>query len=429
MEYPFPLQILQQVSADSPWTYLVFAIIGFGFGYVLELSGFGNSKKLAAQFYFRELTVLKVMFGAIVTAMVLLFTMIGIGIVDYSLIWVNPTYLWSGILGGLIMGVGFIIGGFCPGTSLVSAVTGKIDGMFFVLGGLVGIFLFGETVPLYDYWWQTAGFFGRLTIPDWLGLPAGVVVTIIIAMALFMFWGSEQLERIVGKRDMSREPKLRLYGAVALFAVAFGTILIGSPGLEQRLERTYFAREIGIEGASIKFSAEELLANRLAQASPAEVYHTMFDNGLITVLLDVRPESDYNLYHINNALNVPLAQIPTIVPQIQAQHRPNTVYFVMSNDELDATAAWRILVGSGVKNVYILEGGLNNWIAFFGEDDPEITPLAGVNTPEQLRYDFPAVLGSRYASCYPNPQKWEKLEFEPVIKLELQRDQSGGGCG
>jgi rhodanese-related sulfurtransferase/uncharacterized membrane protein (DUF485 family) len=429
MEYPFPLQILQNVSAANPWTYLVFGAIGFFFGYVLELSGFGNSKKLAAQFYFRELTVLKVMFGAIVTAMVLLFTMIGLGLLNYQAIWVNPTYLWSGILGGLIMGVGFIIGGFCPGTSLVSAVTGKIDGIFFVLGGLVGIFLFGETEPLYDYWWQTAGYFGRLTLMDWLGLPAGVVVTIIVAMALFMFWGSEQLERIVGKRDMSHEPKLRLYGAVALFAVAFGTILIGTPSLEQRLERTYFTREIGIEGASVKLSAQQLLDNRLAQASPAEVYHTMFDNGLITVLLDVRSEADYNLYHINNALNVPLAQIPTIVPQILAKHSPNTVYFVMSNDETDATAAWKILVGSGVKNVYILEGGLNNWIAFFGKDDPEIKPLAGISTPEQLRYEFPAALGARYASCYPDPQKWEELEFEPVIKLELQRDKSGGGCG
>jgi rhodanese-related sulfurtransferase len=429
MEYPFPLQILQTVSAANPWTYLVFAVIGFGFGYVLEISGFGNSKKLAAQFYFRELTVLKVMFGAIVTAMVLIFTMIGLGIVDYSLIWVNPTYLWSGIVGGLIMGVGFIVGGFCPGTSLVSAFTGKIDGIFFVLGVTAGIFAFGETEWLYDYWWQTSGSLGRLTIMDWLNLPNGVVVTIIVAMALFMFWGSEQLERIFGKRDLAKEPKLRVYGAVALFAVAFGTILIGSPGIDQKLERTTFTREIGVEGASLKLSANELLNQRLAQVSPAEMYHTMFDNGLVTVLLDVRPEADYNIYHLSNALNVPLVQISSIVPQLQAKHSPNTIYFVMSNDEETATQAWKTLVGNGVKNVYILEGGLNNWIAFFGADDPEIKPLTEISTPEQLRYNFPAVLGSRYKSCYPDPQKWEELEYEPVIKLELQRDKSGGGCG
>ena len=106
-----------------------FALIGFGFGFVLESSGFGNSKKLAAQFYFRDMTVLKVMFGAIVTAMVLIFSHGRLGLLDFNLVWVNPTYLWSGIVGGLIMGVGFIVGGFCPGTSLVAMATLKIDGV------------------------------------------------------------------------------------------------------------------------------------------------------------------------------------------------------------------------------------------------------------------------------------------------------------
>ena len=74
--------------------------------------------KLAAQFYFKDMTVLKVMFTAIVVAMVLIFLTTGFGWLDFNLIWVNPTYLWPGIVGGLIMGVGFIVGGFCPGTSL-----------------------------------------------------------------------------------------------------------------------------------------------------------------------------------------------------------------------------------------------------------------------------------------------------------------------
>src|SRR3990170_7179998 len=102
----FPLSAFDNVSAANPWTYLVFGLIGFGFGFTLEMSGFGDSRKLAAQFYFTELTVLKVMFTAIVTAMVLLFGAVGLGILDFSQVWVNPTYLASGIVGGLIMGVG-----------------------------------------------------------------------------------------------------------------------------------------------------------------------------------------------------------------------------------------------------------------------------------------------------------------------------------
>ncbi|MFN2159105.1 MAG: YeeE/YedE thiosulfate transporter family protein [Anaerolineales bacterium] len=106
----FPLPLSQYFAPFG--VYLVYLLIGFAFGNVLEMAGFGNSRKLAAQFYFRDMTVLKVMFGAIITAMVLIFSATALGLLDYNLIWVNPTYLWPGIVGGLIMGVGFIIGGF-----------------------------------------------------------------------------------------------------------------------------------------------------------------------------------------------------------------------------------------------------------------------------------------------------------------------------
>ncbi|HSQ40291.1 MAG TPA: YeeE/YedE thiosulfate transporter family protein, partial [Anaerolineales bacterium] len=154
----FPLPEFIAVSATNPWTYVLFGVIGFAFGFTLEMSGFGDSRKLAAQFYFTELTVLKVMFTAIVTAMVLLFGAVGLGLLNFSQVWVNPTYLWSGLIGGLIMGVGFIVGGFCPTTSLASASTGKIDGMFFMLGGFFGAAIFAETEPLFTNWYNNAGY-------------------------------------------------------------------------------------------------------------------------------------------------------------------------------------------------------------------------------------------------------------------------------
>jgi hypothetical protein len=79
--------------------------------------------------------------------------------------------------------------------------------------------------------------------------------------------------------------------------------------------------------------------------------------------------------------------------------------------------------------VYILEGGINNWIAFFGADDEQPLQPALNPAPDQLAYIFPAALGDRYESCSPSPIEWENLEFEEKIKLELKRDKSGGGCG
>lgn len=431
----FPLQSFIAVSAANPWTYVLFAAIGFAFGFTLEMSGFGDSRKLAAQFYFTELTVLKVMFTAITVAMVLLFGAVGLGILDFSQVWVNPTYLGSGILGGLIMGVGFIIGGFCPTTSLASASTGKIDGMLFMLGGFVGAFLFGETEKYFDGWYNNAGYYGRLTLDQVFGIPVGAVVVIVILMALFMFWGGEQLERIFGKKDLSKEPKLRLAGAVALFAGAVAVLAIGSPSLEDRYNKVTFTRTETVEVLNADpivntyvYTADEMLEKRLVFTSPAEAFKAKYNQAMNPVYLDVRSEADYNLYHINDAVNVPLNRLTEVIPVLLSEPPTNTVFIVMSNDEAAAVDAWKILVGSSIQNAYILEGGINNWIAFFGKEDKALQadPTAG---DDQLGFIFPAALGSRYESCSPDPIEYEKLEFEQKIILQLKRDKSGGGCG
>ncbi len=422
----FPLQSFLAVSASNPWTYVVFGLIGFAFGFTLEMSGFGDSRKLAAQFYFTEMTVLKVMFTAIVVTLVLLFGAVGLGILDFGQVWVNPTYLASGILGGLIMGVGFIVGGFCPTTSLASASTGKIDGMFFVLGGFFGAFLFGETEQYFTNWYNNAGYLGRLTLDQVFGIPIGVVVLLIILMALFMFWGAEQLERIFGKKDLTKEPKLRVAGAVALLAVAVFVVVIGSPSLEDKYNKLTFQREI--EGQQVTYTADDMLANRLVFITPAEAFKSKYNQSMNPVYLDVRPEADYNLYHIEDAVNVPLERLTEIIPVLLSEPPANTVLILMSNDETAAVSAWKTLAASSVPNIYILEGGVNNWIAFFGADDEALQPAPEAGD-DQLGYIFPAALGDRYESCSPSPIEYENLEFVSKIKLELKRDKSGGGCG
>jgi rhodanese-related sulfurtransferase len=431
----FPLPSLIAVSAANPWSYLLFGVIGFAFGYTLEMSGFGDSRKLAAQFYFTELTVLKVMFTAIVTAMVLLFGAVGLGILDFSQVWVNTTYIWSGILGGLIMGVGFIIGGFCPTTSLASASTGKIDGMLFMLGGFVGAFLFGETEVYFDNWYNNAGYFGRVTLDQVFGIPVGAVVVLVILMALFMFWGAEQLERIFGNKDLSKEPKIRVAGAVALFAGALVVFFIGSPSLEEKYNKVKFTRTESIPQLNADpivntytYTADQMLEKRLVHITPAEAFKAKYNQIMNPIYLDVRPEAEYNLYHIENAVNVPLDRIDEIIPLLLSEPPANSVFIVMGNGEATATKAWKQLVGSGVTNSYILEGGINNWIAFFGTEEQVLQPNPNAGDDE-LAYIFPAALGSDYESCSPSPIEYAELEFEAKIVLQLKRDKSGGGCG
>lgn len=193
---PFDLAGLFGVAGS----YLIYVVIGFAFGFILESSGFGDARLLAAQFYFRELRVLKVMFTAIVVAMVLVFWSTALGLLDFEALWVNPTYLWSGILGGVVMGVGFIIGGYCPGTSLVSMATLKVDGLFFFLGLVAGVVAFGETVGFFNEFWNS-GYLGRFILPELLGLEIGVVVFLAVIMALMMFIGFEWVRHLIyGKK-------------------------------------------------------------------------------------------------------------------------------------------------------------------------------------------------------------------------------------
>jgi hypothetical protein len=180
--------------------YLIYLTIGFAFGFVLESSGFGDARRLAAQFYFRDLRVVKVMFTAIVVAMLLVFWSTALGLLDYNAVWVSPTWLWPGIVGGIIMGAGFILGGYCPGTSLVSAATLRIDGVFFLLGLVAGMVLFGETVSHIDEFWHS-GDMGVFTLPALLHLETGVVAFLVVCLALLMFIGFEWLRsRIYGRR-------------------------------------------------------------------------------------------------------------------------------------------------------------------------------------------------------------------------------------
>ena len=187
-----PLIAYDHITSNT--NLLLAFIIGIGFGFVLESSGFSSSRKLAGVFYGYDTVVLKVFFTAAITAMagLLLFSLFGW--IDLSLIYINPTYLTSALLGGVIMGIGFIMGGFCPGTSVCAASIGKIDAMFFIIGLFIGVSIFTFGYPAWEGIFQ-AKFMGYPKISTMAGLSDGVMALIIIVIALIMFWIGEWAEK------------------------------------------------------------------------------------------------------------------------------------------------------------------------------------------------------------------------------------------
>lgn len=185
---------------NSDVSLIIAFIIGIGFGFALERGGFGSARILAAQFYFSNMRVLKVMFTAIITAMLGLYYLSVIGFVDLSLIYISETYILPQIIGGLILGIGFVIGGYCPGTSVVSFATGKLDGLMYILGVMFGIFLFGEIFPfITDFYYSTN--MGSVTLPQFLHLSYGMVVFLVVIMAVGAFALAEWSEKKFAHRN------------------------------------------------------------------------------------------------------------------------------------------------------------------------------------------------------------------------------------
>jgi hypothetical protein len=396
---------------------LTFGAIGFGFGAALEMGGFGDTRKLAGQFYLRDLTVLKVMFTGIIVAAVLVAGASAFGLLDMSRVWVNPTYLWPGIVGGLVMGVGFIIGGFCPGTSVVAASTLKVDGMLFLLGALFGVYLFGETVSSFEPFFLSSSM-GRFTLDEWLGVPMSVAVLLVVAMALLMFWMGELAERHFGKGEpwsaIALAPRSlgKVVGAGALVAASLVLVLRGEPTLEQRWSWA---------PGEAKRSVEE----RAIFVDPAEVVALREDLTVKTVVLDLRDEHDFNLFHVGGARRIdPGALLRPDEAERLLDQPASTVTFLMGNGEATALAAWKALKALGVPNLYVVDGGVNRWLERYAVPEcvaePTETPAV---EPDALAFRF------AFASGESAPAAWPELAASRGFQVPCEPAASGDGHG
>ena len=179
-------------------------LIGTGFGFALEQAGFSSSRKLAGMFYGYDTTVLKVFFTAAIVALIGSQFLSYFGLLNLNQVYVNEFYVTASIVGGIIMGAGFIMGGFCPGTGICAMSIGKIDAIVFVAGGFAGAFLFTETYPMIEGM-ATAQYRGPVKINEILGLSPGVFTLILVAAAAGMFWVAELAEKRFARPDITND--------------------------------------------------------------------------------------------------------------------------------------------------------------------------------------------------------------------------------
>jgi len=187
-------------TASDEWSYVIALVIGIFFGMILESAGFSSSRKLAGVFYGYDFVVLRVFFTAAITAAIGLVYFDYLGWLDLTKIFVNPLFLGSTIVGGVIMGFGFVVGGFCPGTSVCAAAVGKIDAWIFMGGILIGAFIFDFAYPLYNKFYES-GNYGSAKLNDAIGMSQNWFILIFAMFAVIAFIATAMIEKKVSDKS------------------------------------------------------------------------------------------------------------------------------------------------------------------------------------------------------------------------------------
>jgi hypothetical protein len=186
---------LSETGALGPMGAMVTApMVGLAFGWFLERGGLGYAPRLAGQFYLTDLTVFKVMFSALLTAMLGAFWLDRAGLLDLNLVYLPETFVLPQAAGGALFGAGFLLAGLCPGTSCVAAAAGRIDGAGVMAGILGGILLFNGVFPGIETFYGSTSL-GATTFSDLLGISRGAAVALVTVIALGGFVVAERIER------------------------------------------------------------------------------------------------------------------------------------------------------------------------------------------------------------------------------------------
>ena len=338
----------------TPKAFLLAFAIGIAFGFALERAGFSSSRRLAGLFYFRDMAVLKVMFTGVITAMLGLSYLLGMGWIQPDQVYLMPSIYGAQIVGGLLFGVGFVMGGWCPGTAAAGVGAGRIDALVFLVGSVLGSIFYNELYSIIKPL-ESWGHRGTSLVYDALGLSRAGFAFVFTLVALGCFWGAEYVEKRVsdtgpylGSRFLKAFSVVFVILAVGLFCFSAapsapgGIGLPATPASAASQERSLLE---SIEAAEDHFEPEEL-ADRLMAG----------ERGLL--LIDVRLPGEYAAFHLRGAANVPMADLDAYL----SPRKNQGLVVLYSNGMTHPAQARDALTRLGHRNVYLLTDGLKGFM-------------------------------------------------------------------
>jgi hypothetical protein len=330
--------------------------LGIGFGFVLEQAGFSSTRKLVGLFYGYDFTVLRVFFTAGITAMAGVLLMDHYGFLNKEILYINPAFINSALVGGAIMGAGFIIGGFCPGTSVCALAIGKLDALAFVAGIITGVWGFTELFPSLEKLYL-AGNLGGMRFSEYLGMSDITFAFLLAAIAIISFAATWFIENRVNKRKASLNPllKKRYVAAIILLFAVLATVafipgrndIINMRIAEARRQQTCVFKEIP--------------ADKLANEIVSNYY--MYN------IIDVRPEQEFEKYHLPLAINIPFEKMMELQYHSVFKQRLKANVFYADSDTLVRMACLKAKY-IGKSDNYVLKESAGEFRRMFFEADP-----------------------------------------------------------
>jgi uncharacterized membrane protein YedE/YeeE len=386
---------------------LVFAVVsGFAFGFVLERAGFGRAQKLVGQFYGYDMSVFKVMFTAVVTAMLVVVIAAAAGLTDFKLVAdhaTSETFLVPFAIGGVLVGMGFVMSGYCPGTSYVAMASGKLDGALTVLGTVIGQLVWAElewrpgfarfhgSTPLGNFYlWELLG------LPPKVG-PA-VLAVAVVAMAAACFVGAEKIERLLAPRA---DP-----------------LAIATPGgRPRRFVLAAFAASglAGLAGLALPAGTQAGVAVA-APISPAELARRVIESPWTVRVLDLRPVADCAAKRVPGAECVPAAELPKVR---LADADPSREVVLYGERDLAAVPPGAAAFPGKLS---VLAGGWNAWEEYALAPPP--APAPGASQKERDAYRLRAGIRSALTGAQAAPPPPPPT----VAPAGSGPKKGGGGC-
>lgn len=328
--------------------FIVALIIGVFFGAILEQAGFSTSKKLVGLFYGYDFTVLRVFFTAGIVAMIGIMGLEHYGLIDISLVYINPIFLWSAVIGGLIMGLGFVIGGFCPGTSVCAAAIGKIDAMIFIVGAIFGVLVFAEGYPVFEPLYKATNF-GNPRFFETLGMSQNVFAFIMVVFALTAFWGASIVENKVNGVKKSSIRFTPYYIGIASIGILMAFSAFIFPERKASLNDL-----VSNKSFVLNYKLDVMTVDEFA-------YRLMDEQDNKMQVIDFRPEKEY--------LKMSLPKSTLFTTDNLFEKEPNKVLTLkhnvnvfIANDELTERKIAIMATELGYKRIRILEGGLKSFM-------------------------------------------------------------------